>query len=78
LPKKRPIGRTSGVAHRNRFQAARTSIRQRSGVSGVTVVSVENHASPQRTTSKRRFGRTKSIVVSIRSPGRAPDSRMSL
>src|SRR5207248_7891062 len=78
FPKKRPMGKISGVAQRKIFHAARTSMRQWLSVIGVTVVSVENQASPQRTTSYRRFGSTKSIVVSILSPAFAPDKRINL
>ena len=40
-------------------------MRQVEAVTGVTVVSEENHFSPQRMISVRRFGNEKSIVVSI-------------
>ena len=39
-------------------------MRQVEAVTGVTVVRLENHLSPQRMISVRRFGSTKSIVVS--------------
>ena len=53
-------------------------MRQCVGVTGVTVVSVENHADPHRTILKRMLGSTKSMVVSTRSPGFVPDHRISL
>ena len=43
-------------------------MRQVDGVTGVTVVRLENHFLPQRIVSQRRLGSTKSMVVVIGSP----------
>src|SRR5438552_15251882 len=61
---------------RKRFQAATTSMRQWLRVLGVTVVSEENQYFPARMVSRRRLGRTKSIVVVVESA--SASSRNSL